>query len=126
MEQKLKRLDTHAISAYDGLQNIAGKYDLEFTTLIQLLEDWGYAKAYNMEELTKSFGEKALEGRNRVNFLLGGAHSDAYKRMGRTYLLNLWKNFKEDWHCGSSYKDLNPKDFDKALNYIDGWCYQEH
>lgn len=70
--------------------------------------------------------EKILKaGRNRVNELLGGAHSEEYKRMGRTYLANLWNNFKEDLHCGSSYKDLNPKDFDKALDYIGAWRYQE-
>lgn len=70
--------------------------------------------------------EKILKAaRNRVNFLLGGAHSDNYKRMGRTYLSNLWNNFKQDLHCGSSYKDLNPKDFDKALDYIGTWRYQE-
>lgn len=70
--------------------------------------------------------EKILKaGRNRVNELLGGAHSDRYRRMGRTYLSNLWNNFKDDLHCGSSYKDLNPKDFDKALDYIGTWRYHE-
>ena len=70
--------------------------------------------------------EKILKaGKNRVNELLGGAHSEEYKRMGRIYLANLWNNFKEDLHCGSSYKDLNPKDFDKALDYIGTWQYQE-
>ena len=70
--------------------------------------------------------EKILKaGRNRVNSLLGGAHSEEYKRMGRIYLANLWNNFKEDLHCGSSYKDLNPKDFNKALDYIDSWRYHE-
>ncbi len=70
--------------------------------------------------------EKILRaGRNRVNQLLGGAHSEEYKRMGRTYLANLWNNFKEDLHCGSSYKDLNPKDFNKALDYIGTWRYRE-
>lgn len=70
--------------------------------------------------------EKILKaGRNRVNLLLGGAHSEEYKRMGRIYLANLWNNFKEELHCGSSYKDLNPKDFDKALDYIDAWRYQD-
>lgn len=70
--------------------------------------------------------EKILRaGRNRVNQLLGGAHSEKYKQMGRIYLANLWNNFKEDLHCGSSYKDLNPKDFNKALDYIDTWQYQK-
>jgi len=45
--------------------------------------------------------------------------------MGRTYLVNLWNNFKRDLHCGGSYKDLNPKDFDKALDYIGTCRYRE-
>ena len=70
--------------------------------------------------------EKILRaGRNRVNQLLGCAHSEEYKRMGRIYLANLWNNFKEDLHCGSSYKDLNPKDFNKALDHIGTWRYRE-
>lgn len=68
--------------------------------------------------------EKILRaGRNRVNELLGGAHSERYRQMGRIYLANLWNNFKEDLHCGSSYKDLNPKDFNKAIDYINSWEY---
>lgn len=68
--------------------------------------------------------EKILKAaRERVNYLLGGAHSDIYKKIGRTYLSNLWNNFKSSLHCGSSYKDLNPKDFNKALDFISEWEY---
>lgn len=70
--------------------------------------------------------EKILRaGRSRVNYLLGGAHSVQYMQMGRTYLANLWNNFKKDLHCGSSYKDLNPKDFNRALDYIESWEYRK-
>ena len=68
--------------------------------------------------------EKILRaGRERVNLLLGGAHSTEYKKKARTYLANLWNNLKADLHCGSSYKDLNPKDFNIALDYIGSWEY---
>ena len=68
--------------------------------------------------------EKILKtARNRVNYLLGGAHSIEYKMMGRTYLANLWNNFKSELHCGSSYKDLNPVDFNRALDWIEEWNY---
>lgn len=68
--------------------------------------------------------EKILRaGRERVNLLLGGAHSTEYKKKARTYLANLWNNLKADLHCGSSYKDLNPKDFNVALDYIGSWEY---
>lgn len=70
--------------------------------------------------------EKILKtARNRVNTLLGGAHSEDYRLMGRTYLANLWNNFKSDLHCGSSYKDLNPADFGKAIDWINQWEYIE-
>lgn len=70
--------------------------------------------------------EKILKAaRNRVNALLGGAHSEDYRVMGRTYLANLWNNFKSDLHCGSSYKDLNPADFGKAIDWINQWEYVE-
>ncbi len=45
--------------------------------------------------------------------------------MRRTYFTNLWNNFKEDLHCGSSYKDLNSKNFSKSLDNIGTWRYQE-
>ena len=68
--------------------------------------------------------EKILRaGRERVNLLLGGAHTTEYKKKARTYLANLWNNLKADLHCGSSYKDLNPKDFNVALDYIGSWEY---
>lgn len=70
--------------------------------------------------------EKILRaGRERVNLLLGGAHSSEYKKKARTYLANLWNNLKADLHCGSSYKDLNPKDFNIALDYIGSWEYND-
>lgn len=70
--------------------------------------------------------EKILKtARNRVNYLLGGAHSEDYRLMGRTYLANLWNNFKSELHCGSSYKDLNPADFNKAIDWINQWEYIE-
>lgn len=73
----------------------------------------------------KTIGEDFKSCTKPCQLLLGGAHFDNYKRMGHTYLSNLWNNFKEYLHCGSSYEDINPKDFDKALDYIGTWRYQE-
>lgn len=64
--------------------------------------------------------------RKRINYLLGGAHSVEYKKNARSYMINLWNGLKEAFHCGSSYKDLNPKDFDKAIDYISKWEYTEN
>ena len=63
--------------------------------------------------------------RKRINYLLGGAHSMKYKENARKYMINLWNGLKSAFHCGSSYKDLNPKDFDKAIVYINQWIYVE-
>lgn len=63
--------------------------------------------------------------RKRVNYLLGGAHSIEYKENARSYMINLWNGLKSTFHCGSSYKDLNPKDFEKAIDYINNWNYEE-
>lgn len=63
--------------------------------------------------------------RKRINQLLGGAHSIEYKRNARSYMINLWNGLKATFHCGSSYKDLNPKDFENAIEYIERWEYEE-
>lgn len=68
--------------------------------------------------------EKILEhARKRVNYLLGGAHSEEYKNKARTYLVNLWNNLKEQFHCGASYKDLNPLHYELAIDFINNWNY---
>lgn len=95
-----------------------------------------YAQINNMEEmlgevidsmtLSTRQQEKIHEtARKRINYLLGGAHSEEYKRMARTYMINLWNGVKSVFHCGSSYKDLNPKDFDRAIEYIERWKYED-
>lgn len=63
--------------------------------------------------------------RKRINYLLGGAHSTEYKRNARMYMINLWNGLKANFHCGSSYKDLNPKDFNRAISYIENWVYEK-
>ena len=57
--------------------------------------------------------------RERVNYLLGGAHSSEYKEFSRIYFKNLWQDFCETFEC-CSYKDLNPLYMvdDVAKNWI--------
>lgn len=64
-------------------------------------------------------------GKERIGELLGGAHSVEYKKQSRKYFVNMWNCIKEKFSCGSSYKDLNPKDFQKAIQYIKKWTYKE-
>lgn len=93
-----------------------------------------YAQINNIEERLESVienmtlstrqQEKIHEtARKRVNHLLGGAHSPEYKRNARSYMINLWNGLKATYHCGSSYKDLHPEDFEKAIQYINDWTY---
>ena len=78
----------------------------------------------NMTINTIQQGRLLSHAKDRVRFLLGGTHSDKYKEDSRKYFSNLWMNFKETFIC-ASYKDLNPKYFGKALEFVDGWNYRE-
>ena len=78
----------------------------------------------NMTINTIQQGRLLSHAKDRVRFLLGGTHSDEYKEDSRKYFSNLWMNFKETFIC-ASYKDLNPKYFGKALEFVDGWNYKE-
>lgn len=62
--------------------------------------------------------------KDRINFLLGGAHSPEYKDKSKSYFINLWNDFKEKYSTGS-YKDLNPKYYVEAFDFISGWEYVE-
>lgn len=61
--------------------------------------------------------------KDRINHLLGGAHSKSYKDNGKSYFINLWNDLKEQYECGS-YKDLNPMYFSEALDFVSKWCYE--
>lgn len=63
--------------------------------------------------------------RKRINHLLGGAHSEEYKKYSRIYFKNLWQDFCKVFECGS-YKDLNPLHMadDAAKNWIMEWGYK--
>lgn len=61
--------------------------------------------------------------KDQVNMLLGGTHSSNYKNKSRTYFKNLWLNFCGHFEIGS-YKDLNPLNYDQAIDYIENWKYK--
>lgn len=64
--------------------------------------------------------------RKRINYLLGGAHSEEYKKYSRIYFKNMWQDFCTAFECGS-YKDLNPLYMadDIAKNWLMNWEYKE-
>jgi len=114
-----------------------------------MLEDMGcnmkvvYAQINNMENMLGEQTEKLNQvvdnmtlttrqqqriykaAKDRINQLLGGAHSKEYKANSKSYFINLWNGLKSEFGCGSSYKDLNPIYFDDAMNFIQNWIYIE-
>lgn len=127
-----------------------GKYIASSGNKVEvMLEDMGcnmkivYAQINNMEEmlgeqnemLTRVVDNMTLTTRqqqriykvakDRINHLLGGAHSKEYKDNSKSYFINLWNGMKSKFGCGSSYKDLNPVYFDDAMEFISTWEYIE-
>lgn len=115
-----------------------------------MLEDMGcnmkvvYAQINNMEDILGEQTEKLNQvvdnmtlttrqqqriykaAKDRINQLLGGAHSKEYKANSKSYFINLWNGLKSKFGCGSSYKDLNPIYFDDAMTFIQNWIYEEN
>lgn len=79
----------------------------------------------NMTLSTKQQQQMYKAAKDRINYLLNGAHSIEYKKKSKSYFVNLWNNMKSLYNCGSSYKDLNPMYFDEAMEYIKHWEYKE-
>lgn len=80
----------------------------------------------NMTLSTRQQQKLYKAAKDRINHLLGGAHSQKYKENAKSYFINLWNNLKSHFECGGSYKDLNPKYFDLAIDYISTWRYVEN
>ena len=79
----------------------------------------------NMTLTTVQQGRLQRAVKDRVNHLLGGAHSKEYKDNSRLYFINIWNGLKEKFKCGSRWQDLNPKYYDEAFDYISSWEYVE-
>lgn len=79
----------------------------------------------NMTLTTVQQGRLQRAVKDRVNHLLGGAHSQEYKENSRLYFINLWNGLKERFNCGSRWQDLNPKHYNEAFDYVSEWDYIE-
>lgn len=124
-----------------------GQYQIKNNSMENILADLAdikivYSQINNIERMLEEQGEDIKSvvdnltlstrqqqklykaAKDRVNYLLGGAHSITYKENARKYFINLWNNLKAYFECGSSYKDLNPKYFNEALDYISTWEYE--
>lgn len=76
----------------------------------------------NMTLSTRQQQKLYKAAKDRINHLLGGAHSPGYKENAKSYFTNLWNGLKALYGC-ASYKDLNPKYYDVAFDYISEWEY---
>ena len=79
----------------------------------------------NMTLTTRQQQKLYKAAKDRINHLLGGAHTVRYKAHSKSYFINLWNDFKEKYATGS-YKDLNPKYYDEAFDWILRWEYSEN
>lgn len=79
----------------------------------------------NMTLTTRQQQRIYKAAKDRINHLLGGAHSREYKSNSKSYFINLWNGLKSKFGCGGSYKDLNPIYFEDAMKFISSWEYIE-
>ena len=79
----------------------------------------------NMTLSTRQQQKLYKAAKDRINHLLGGAHSSEYKQNAKSYFINLWNGLKSLYGC-ASYKDLNPIYYGKAFDYISTWEYIEN
>jgi hypothetical protein len=61
--------------------------------------------------------------KDRINFLLGGAHSKYYKKWARMYFKNMWNQFDDEFGV-ATYKDISPIDMDDGISFIGKWEYR--
>ena len=102
---------------YEQMSNVESMMQEQSGKLNQVVD--------NMTLTTRQQQRIYKAAKDRINHLLGGAHSEEYKSRSKSYFINLWNGLKAEFDCGGSYKDLNPVYFDAALGYIGSWRYVE-
>ena len=99
------------------LNNVENTLDIQNERLNAVMD--------NMTLTTTQQGRLQRAVKDRVNHLLGGAHSKEYKENSKLYFINLWGGLKEKFNCGSRWQDLNPKYYNEAFDYVSTWEYVE-
>lgn len=117
LEGEIAELKEQFKMAMVQLNNVEGTLDIQNEKLNSVMD--------NMTLTTVQQGRLQRAVKDRVNHLLGGAHSSEYKKYSRMYFVNIWNGLKERFGCGSRWQDLNPKYFNQALDYISEWNYVE-
>lgn len=117
MEIMLKNIGCNIESVYTQINNMSVLLNEQYKQLSCVID--------NMTLTVKQQNKIYKEAKDRINYLLGGAHSKEYKEKSKSYFVNLWNCLKMEFECGSSYKDLNPIYFDDAITFIQNWEYVE-
>ena len=111
-EQKQELFDELGLNG--KIVNLEGKIDTLSNKITELIDN----STINSRQAQRIL----FAGKDRVNILLGGAHSQEYKKSARTYFKNMWLNLADAFKI-STYKDLNPTDIPNAYNFLKEWSY---
>lgn len=117
LEGEIAELKEQFKMAVIQLNNVEETLDVQNEKLNSVMD--------NMTITTVQQGRLQRAVKDRVNYLLGGAHSPEYKEYSRMYFINIWNELKEQFSCGSRWQDLNPKYFNQAFDFISEWEYAE-
>jgi len=101
-----------------GLKGVIGSLEIKIDTLSNQITELIDNSTINSRQAQKIL----FAGKDRVNLLLGGAHSPEYKKSARTYFKNMWLNLADAFKI-STYKDLNPTDIPRAYSFLKEWSY---
>lgn len=117
LEGEIAELKEQFKMAVIQLNNVEETLDVQNEKLNSVMD--------NMTLTTVQQGRLQRAVKDRVNHILGGAHSPEYKEYSRMYFINIWNGLKEQFQCGSRWQDLNPKYFNQAFDYVSEWEYAE-
>lgn len=101
------------VELQDNVQGLTDELHQTRETLDTLIDN-SVINSYQAQKLNKL-------ARNRVKELLGGSiQTKEYKKNSRMYFKRLWNNLN-DTLMVSTYKDINPMDYEKAIEIIESW-----
>jgi len=111
-----------------GLEGRIQVMQVQINNMESMLEDQIEKLDRVVENMTLSTRQQQKlyqAAKDRINYLLGGAHSKEYRISSKSYFINLWNGLKARFESGSSYKDLNPIYYGEAIDFISEWEYAE-
>ncbi len=112
-----------------GLEGRIQVMQVQINNMESMLEDQTEKLDRVVENMTLSTRQQQKlyqAAKDRINHLLGGAHSKEYRISSKSYFINLWNGLKARFESGSSYKDLNPIYYSEAIDFISEWEYAEN